>query len=86
MDPQGSPLLTETAIAPPCAAFLVGELIHLPGALQSEDWVPTDLVMAGRRIRLQALFLSCLQASDPGFMDRSIGLPNGSAAGFPKDK
>lgn len=36
-DPQGSHLLTETGMAPSRTAFLVGELIHLPGALQGED-------------------------------------------------
>lgn len=38
-DPQGSHLFT----APSWAAFPVDELIHLPGAPQGEDWVPTDL-------------------------------------------
>ena len=36
-DPQGPHLLTETGMAPSHTAFLVGELIHLPGALQGED-------------------------------------------------
>ena len=36
-DPQGSHLLTETGMAPSHTALLVGELIHLPGALQRED-------------------------------------------------
>lgn len=66
-------------MAPPCTTFLVGELIHLPGALQGED-----LAMAERRLCLQAPFLSGLQASDLGSMDLSIGLPNSLAAGFPK--
>lgn len=41
-DPQSSHLLIKSGMAPPSAAFLVGELIHPPGALQGEDSIPTD--------------------------------------------
>lgn len=76
-------------MAPPCTIYPVGELIHFPGALQGSN-LQTGFqqicIIEGGGIGLQAYCHGCLQVSDPGSMGISIGLPLGSAAGFPEDE